>query len=72
MLNDIIKILESNDWVNGSDIIHIAKGKYELPITRKEKWKQFKWKWRIYLYRVRLIAKYMRINKKISTNQKNG
>ena len=71
MLNDLIKILESNDWVNGSDIIHIAKGKYELPITRKERWKQFKWKWKIYLYKIREINILRRRDKrleKINTN----
>lgn len=65
MLENIFKVLGSNDWSwTDDEVIHIAKGKYELPLTRKERWKKRKWMWKIYFNRVRNI----RLDKKISKN----
>jgi len=36
MINQLMELLQSNDWKNtGSEVIEIAKGKYELPTTLK-------------------------------------
>lgn len=42
MIDNIITLLNSNDFYGESELIEIAKGKYKLPKTIKEKSKQRK------------------------------
>lgn len=43
MFENILKILNSNDWnFVGDESIRIAKGKYELPLTKAEKRKRLR------------------------------
>ena len=61
MLGDMLRVLKSNDWSWCDDeFIHIAKGKYELPLTRKERWRKRRWGWKIYLN----MIKNIRLDKK--------
>lgn len=47
MIEQILKMLSSFEHYNRSEVIEIAKGKYELPKTFKKGWNQFKrnYKW---------------------------
>jgi hypothetical protein len=42
MLENIIKLLNLRDYFNVSEFIEIAKGKYKIPKTIKEKSQQVK------------------------------
>ena len=42
MIELILKILDVDEFAGQSESIDIAKGKYKLPTTLKEGWKQFK------------------------------
>lgn len=47
MIKTVLHLLSSFDHYNQSEIIEIAKGKYELPSTIKKGWNQIKriYKW---------------------------
>ena len=38
MIENIVTLLASDEWLIGDEDIDIAKGKYELPDTWKEYW----------------------------------
>lgn len=41
-MKEIIRLLELHTWYEDSDeYIEIAKGKYELPLTFKERWSKW-------------------------------
>lgn len=42
MIDNILQLLSEYDYINVSEYIEIAKGKYKIPKTIKEKRKQFK------------------------------
>lgn len=42
MIGLIVQMLSIDDHYNASDDIDIAKGKYKIPLTFKEGWKQRK------------------------------
>ena len=42
----IIDLLQIDDWYNVSETVEIAKGKYELPLTFKDGFKQVLRQWR--------------------------
>lgn len=66
MLDNLLKVLKSNDWAFTNDqIIFIAKGKYELPITKKEKRDKRKWMYRIYFHMIKNIRLSRKVNKEI-------
>ena len=46
MINDILKLLMFSDHYGKSDLIEIAKGKYELQTTFKGGFKQMKRIWK--------------------------
>ena len=48
-MEEILKIIRDNDLYDGDLYIQIAKGRYELPLTRKEKWVKFKRQMMIYI-----------------------
>lgn len=47
MIKTILDLLSSFDYYGKSEIIEVAKGKYELPTTFKKGFNQIKrnWKW---------------------------
>lgn len=42
MIQTILDLLNSNDFYGQSELIEIAKGKYKLPMSLKEKGEQLK------------------------------
>ena len=46
MLNQILTMLHNIDNYNGYENIEIAKGKYQLPTTWKQAFKQIKNEWK--------------------------
>jgi hypothetical protein len=42
MIKQILELLDTNDFRNKSELIDIAKGKYKIPLTIREGWKQRK------------------------------
>ncbi len=42
MIKNMIDLLNTNDFYGKSENIDIAKGKYALPLTWKEVWKNIK------------------------------
>ena len=42
MIEKILELLESDDFLGQSELIEIAKGKYKLPLTIEEKREQVK------------------------------
>lgn len=66
MTDNLFRILKSNDWAWVDDeLIHIAKGKYELPTTRKERRKKSRWGYRILYYKVKRIFLSNKIDRDI-------
>jgi len=45
MIKAVLELLQLHEWLNCSENIDIAKGKYELPKTFKKATKQIKRKW---------------------------
>jgi hypothetical protein len=46
MINNIIDLLNTNDFYGKSETIDIAKGKYAIPYTWKQGWKSIKRIWK--------------------------
>lgn len=65
MLSNLLTVLGSNNWYwTNDELIHIAKGKYELPLTRKERMKKRKLNWIMYINRLRVSKIIKKMNTK--------
>lgn len=42
MIKNIIELLNTNDFYGVSENVDIAKGKYQIPVTWKDTWKNIK------------------------------
>lgn len=42
MIKEIFKLIKLNDYYGDSDVIDVAKGKYKIPTTVVEAYKQFR------------------------------
>jgi hypothetical protein len=60
-MEEIIQILQKQEWLDGDIYIQIAKGRYELPEGRKETWEKMKRGFKIFIV--------SRINKRIKKQQ---
>jgi hypothetical protein len=45
MIKSVLELLQLHEWLNCSENIDIAKGKYELPKTFKKATKKIKREW---------------------------
>ena len=45
MINQIIQLLQLDEWLNAGEYTEIAKGKYQLPTTIKGATKKIKRQW---------------------------
>jgi hypothetical protein len=45
MINEIIKLSQSNKWIGVSENVEIAKGKYKAIYSWKQLWKLIKRTW---------------------------
>lgn len=45
MINEIIKLSQSNKWIGVSENVEIAKGKYKTVYTWKQLWRLIKRTW---------------------------
>jgi len=45
MIKAVLELLQAHEWLNCSENIDIAKGKYELPKTFKKATKKIKREW---------------------------
>jgi len=56
-MDDILKILRMNNWYNSDQYVQIAKGKYELALTHKERVKKMKTKFKIFFTKCRELKR---------------